>query len=82
MEYNYGIGVSYNVAILVLGCYDGYLYTLRADTGSIHWSFAAPGSRDYPIKSSPCVDPHTSWVWFGSHDHHLYAVDIYVRRLL
>ena len=28
------------------------------------------------MKSSPCVDPKTGVAWVGSHDHHLYALDV------
>ena len=31
-----------------------------------------------PIKSSPCIDALTGYVWVGSHDHHMYALDIKV----
>ena len=64
---------------LFSGCYDGCLYVLRTDNGEIHWRFQAGGS-EHPIKCSPSTDPQTGDVWFGSHDHHLYAVDIYVRH--
>ena len=57
------------------GCYDGYLYVLEALTGIIHWALSVSNE---PIKSSPSVDPTTALVWFGSHDHHLYSVDIEV----
>lgn len=33
------------------------------------------------MRSSPCVDITTGLVWFGSHDHHVYTVNIEVRRI-
>ena len=54
-----------------VGCYDGKVYFLERETGSVAWSFSTGG----PVKSSPCVDTHTGLVWIGSHDHHLYALD-------
>ena len=65
---------------MIPGCYDGCLYVLDADSGKLHWTFAPTMSdgETRPIKSSPCVDGQTGWVWFGSHDEHLYAVDIIV----
>ena len=59
-----------------LGCYDGCLYVLNRHDGDIHWCFQVP-SRD-PVKSSPAVDPDKGWVWFGSHDQHLYCLDVLV----
>lgn len=31
-----------------------------------------------PIKSSPVLDPTTGLLWVGSHDQHLYALDVEV----
>ncbi len=46
--------------------------------------FDASGAEDEPkpLKSSPCVDALTGWMWFGSHDEHLYAVDILVCKMM
>ena len=64
---------------LLSGSYDGCLYVLHSLTGSIHWCFTTKGSiSEEPIKSSPIAHPVTGYIWFGSHDHHLYTVDIYV----
>ena len=59
------------------GCYDGCVYSLASDSGATHWC-TKPGGSSEPIKSSPCIDPITGLVWVGSHDHHIYALDIYV----
>ena len=64
---------------ITTGCYDGNLYVLDSKTGEVHWSFGSCDSGQ-PIKCSPCVDPLTGHVWFGSHNHHMYAVDIYVSQ--
>jgi len=62
------------------GCYDGCLYVLKARGGQIHWRFSPLVTKEVrPVKSSPCVDEQTGWIWFGSHDEHLYALDIQVR---
>lgn len=68
------------------GCYDGQLYILDADNGTLHWKFIpspdtslfSRESTSDPVKSSPCVDPASGLIWFGSHDHHIYAVDFQV----
>ena len=54
-----------------VGCYDGYIYCLRAESGEVKWSLQL--SRE-PVKSSPCVDTTTGLVWVCSHDQHLYAI--------
>lgn len=60
------------VFVLLPGCYDGKVYVFNRPNGSIAWTFQTSG----PIKSSPCVDPSTGFVWIGSHDHRLYSLDI------
>ena len=58
----------------VTGCYDGCLYILEALTGNTFWKFQTGAE----VKSSPCVDPTNGHVYFGSHDHSLYALDVLV----
>lgn len=74
--------LNYKVSdqFIVSGCYDGQLYVFSAEDGSPYWTFSTLHSEEepLPIKSSPCVDPVSGHLWFGSHDHHMYAVDIYV----
>ena len=60
--------------LLALGCYDGCLYIYHADSGQLYWKFVTGDT----VKSSPCTDPYTGYIWFGSHDHYLYAVDLEV----
>ena len=70
-----------SLPLLFSGCYDGCLYSLCSSTGGIHWCFATKGSSTQePIKSSPLPHPRTGFIWFGSHDQHLYAVDIHVSK--
>jgi len=57
------------------GCYDGCLYTLQITTGTTYWCLTVSSE---PVRSSPCVDMVTGLVWFGSHDHHVYAINIEV----
>ena len=59
----------------ITGSYDGYLHVMDAVTGAIYWALNVSNE---PIKSSPSVDSVTSLVWFGSHDHHLYSLDVEV----
>ncbi|XP_019856550.1 PREDICTED: acyl-CoA synthetase family member 4-like [Amphimedon queenslandica] len=71
--------VSYCGEYVIAGSYDGCLYVLHSLSGSIHWCFTTKGSlSEDPIKSSPIAHPVTGYIWFGSHDHHLYTVDICV----
>lgn len=56
------------------GCYCGFIYVLRSSDGEVHWTFKTEDS----VKSSPAVDPSTGLVFIGSHDQHVYALDIYV----
>ena len=60
----------------IIGCYDGNLYVLDAQSGSLYWKCQL--SKEQPIKSSPCVDMATGLIWCGSHDQHLYALNVEV----
>lgn len=59
-----------------LGCCDGHVYVVYSATGDIYWCIKCSDAD--PIKSSPLCHPITGYIWFGSHDHFLYAIDIYV----
>ena len=48
---------------------------MKTGSGEIHWSLQLSPE---PVKSSPCVDVTSGIMWVGSHDHHLYAVDVEV----
>ncbi|KAL5486532.1 hypothetical protein EMCRGX_G019026 [Ephydatia muelleri] len=63
-----------------VGCYDGCFYVLNRHDGDIHWCFQVPGRE--PVKSSPAVDPAKGWVWFGSHDQHLYCLDVLGKKVV
>ena len=56
-----------------IGCYDGCVYCLKSDNGGIGWRIQLSSE---PVKSSACVDEAMAWV--GSHDHHLYGIDVKV----
>ena len=63
------------------GCYDGCVYTLDSASGSIVWCYSTEGAESgEPVKSSPITHPSTGWVWFGSHDRHIYCIDIQVNE--
>ena len=64
--------------VLHAGCYDGSVFTVCSDSGTVHWCIK-PGGSSEPVKSSPAVDPVTGLVWVGSHDHHVYALNVCVR---
>lgn len=64
-------------ALFHIGCYDGLVYVLQSKDGEIHWTFATEDT----VKSSAVVDPSSGLVYIGSHDQHVYALDIYVRTL-
>lgn len=53
------------------------MYVLQIVDGEIHWAFATEDT----VKSSAVVDPSSGLVYIGSHDQHVYALDIYVRTL-
>lgn len=57
---------------LVAGCYDGKIYVLARSNGKITWAYQ---TQDM-VKSSPCVDLKTGFIWVGSHDGSLYCLDI------
>uniref|UniRef100_S4RLE4 Aminoadipate-semialdehyde dehydrogenase n=1 Tax=Petromyzon marinus TaxID=7757 RepID=S4RLE4_PETMA len=56
--------------LVALGCYDGCVYLLRADSGAVAWAFRTGG----PVKSSPALDPVSGVLLVGSHDQLLYAL--------
>uniref|UniRef100_A0A8C3IMG4 Beta-alanine-activating enzyme n=1 Tax=Chrysemys picta bellii TaxID=8478 RepID=A0A8C3IMG4_CHRPI len=58
---------------IIVGCYNGFVYVLRSDNGEIHCIFTAEDA----VKSSAVVHPSTGLVYIGSHDQHIYALDIY-----
>ncbi len=55
---------------VIVGCYDSYVYVLCSRSGSILYKFKT-GDQ---IKSSPCVDPVTGYVWCCSYDHYMYPL--------
>ena len=74
------MAASLVVTLFTAGCYNGCVYTMLASTGSIHWCYSSvqQGGEVEPIKSSPVCDPSSGLVWVGSHDQHLYALDVEV----
>ena len=48
---------------------------LHAESGDVWWTYQTQGQ----VKSSPCVDLKTGYVFIGSHDRHLYAFDVKVK---
>ena len=60
---------------ILIGCYDGGVYTLSRATGETIWIYKTKSA----VKSSPAVDPRTGWIYIGSHDHHFYSLDIQVQ---
>ena len=62
----------FQFCLYCIGCYDCKMYVFNRFTGETHWTFQTGAA----VKSSPCVDPKTGVVWVGSHDHHLYGLDV------
>ncbi|XP_074848915.1 beta-alanine-activating enzyme isoform X4 [Carettochelys insculpta] len=58
------------------GCYNGLVYVLRSHNGEVHYIFTTEDA----VKSSAVVHPSTGLVYIGSHDQHLYALDIYKKE--
>ena len=75
------VNIIMRMCPICLGTYSGSLYTLVVSSGAIHWCLVLPGPCE-PIKSSPVADPNTGLIWFGSHEQHLYGVDILVSYFL
>lgn len=70
-EYSTYSELAVTDALVLVGCQDGKLYAFDAEQGDIRWTFETKG----PIMtSSPSVAGNL--VYFGSWDHHLYAVDM------
>ncbi|XP_067843232.1 beta-alanine-activating enzyme isoform X2 [Heptranchias perlo] len=57
---------------IIVGCYDGSICVLRGSDGETYWNFCTWNS----VKCSPIVDPDLGLVFVGSHDQHVYALDI------
>ncbi|KAM9762513.1 beta-alanine-activating enzyme [Menidia menidia] len=68
--------VSHCGTLVIVGCYDGCVYFLCADSGQTRWAFSTGDA----VKSCPAVDPLTGLVVAGSHDGHVYALDPQARR--
>ncbi|KAM7168240.1 beta-alanine-activating enzyme isoform 2-T3 [Macrochelys suwanniensis] len=58
---------------IIVGCYNGLVYVLRSHNGEIHCIFTTEDA----VKSCAVVHPSTGLVYIGSHDQHIYALDIY-----
>jgi len=56
---------------IVVGCYDGTVYTMGASTGEIDWKFPTGGE----VKCSPTVDLQGR-VWVGSHSGRVFCLDL------
>ncbi|XP_006113560.2 beta-alanine-activating enzyme [Pelodiscus sinensis] len=61
---------------IIVGCYNGLVYVLRSHNGEIHYIFTTEDT----VKSSAVVHPSTGLFYIGSHDQHMYALDIYKKE--
>ncbi|KAK5869916.1 hypothetical protein PBY51_024593 [Eleginops maclovinus] len=68
--------VSHCGSLVVIGCYDGFVYFLCTASGQTRWMFKTGDA----VKSCPAVDPLTGLVIVGSHDGHVYALDPKVQQ--
>lgn len=50
------------------------MYCLNTTNGDVWWEFQTGGE----VKSSPVLDINTGLVIFGSHDQHVYALNVEV----
>ncbi|XP_068720110.1 beta-alanine-activating enzyme-like isoform X2 [Montipora capricornis] len=63
---------------VIVGCYDGKVYVFNRCTGETHWTFQTGAA----VKSSPCIDPQTGVAWCGSHDQHVYGLDVINKKCI
>ncbi|KAG9479795.1 hypothetical protein GDO78_011700 [Eleutherodactylus coqui] len=61
---------------ILVGCYDGGIYTLKRSSGDTHWIFTTGNA----VKSSPTIDPVSGLAFIGSHDQYLYALDVEAKQ--
>lgn len=66
--------VPCRVLLVFPGCYDGHVYTLCSQTGSVHWSY----NTGFQVKCSPVVDHQSGYVYIGSHSQHFYCLNVNV----
>lgn len=59
---------------IIKGSYDKNVYVLDIESGALVWNI----ETNDVVKSSPCLDLETGYVFFGSHDKHFYCVNIEV----
>jgi hypothetical protein len=60
---------------VVVGGYDGVIYTLSTRDGSVLWRF----STGDQVKASPALDSSLGSIWCPSYDQRLYCLDIRAR---
>ncbi|KAI8824351.1 uncharacterized protein EV422DRAFT_504362 [Fimicolochytrium jonesii] len=58
--------------LVIVGCYDGKIYAMSTETGEIMATFTTGAE----VKCSPIVEQETNYIWVGSHDHHLYCLEL------
>src|SRR6185503_8245475 len=61
---------------LIIGSFDGYLYSLDRKNGSLTWKFKSIGQRYFPkgeMQGSPLV--YDNMVFVGSRDYNFYTLD-------
>lgn len=56
------------------GSYDKHVYVIEIESGQLYWKVATGDV----VKSSPNLDLITGYVYIGSHDQHVYCLDIQV----
>lgn len=69
--------ILFILSIFFKGSYDKNVYVLDANTGFLVWQIE---TKDV-VKSSPCIDIQTGFVYVGSHDKHLYCLNIEVKMI-
>lgn len=56
---------------IIVGCYDGKLYSLDSITGKVIWKYSA-GDR---IRSTPILCSNEKFVLLGSYDKHVHCIN-------
>jgi hypothetical protein len=64
----------FELCIQIKGSYDRMIYVLSVKDGSVHWRIETGDV----VKSSPTLDLDTGFIFIGSHDKHVYCLNIQV----
>ncbi|XP_064481492.1 beta-alanine-activating enzyme-like isoform X2 [Ornithodoros turicata] len=63
--------ISVSGKYVAVGCHDYHIYSLRSDSGHLHWKYQTGGE----VKSSTALNKTNNALLCGSHDKHIYCID-------